>query len=208
MQDGTEMPPKHQVAESLLNEGAIFVHFDPRFDGVVAPLHLKDQPQLVLQFGYGLAVPIPDLFLDEEGISGTLSFQRTPHACFVPWPAVFAIVGEDGRGLIFPESMPPEIHAEVEREARRREMLSVIPEAPEDEREAFGGSAREPLIGETLRAGEPETGTRNEDGDEDGDEDATPDNVIHVAFGRKAPPEGDPPKPPSGTAPPSLRRIK
>lgn len=192
MIDGTELPPKHQVAESLLKEGGIFVHFDPRVEGVVAPVHLKDQPQLVFQFGYGLSVPIPDLFIDEEGISGTLSFQRTPHACFVPWGAAFAIVGDDGRGLIFPESMPPEIRAEVDREAGRRARIGALSELGEDELDG--------LLGEELRAGEAEP-------DEDEAED-TPDNVIHVAFGRKAPPDSEPPAPPSGPTPPSLKRIK
>lgn len=202
MIDGTELPPKHQVAEELLNEGAVFIHFDPRVEGVVAPLYLKDQPQLVFQFGYGLAVPIPDLFIDEEGISGTLSFQRTPHACFVPWSAAFAIVGEDGRGLIFPESMPPEIRAEVDREASRRARLSVPPEQYSEDYADDGG-----LLGENFPAGEEPDAAGSAKNSEDG----ARDNVIHVAFGRQTPPDSEPPTPPAppnGSSPPSLKRIK
>jgi stringent starvation protein B len=176
---GSELPGKHLVAEALLDEGGVFVHFDPRRAGVVAPERFKTQPQLVFQFGRALAVPIPDLLVDEEGISGTLSFQRVPHACFVPWDAVFALVGDDGRGMVFPESMPAEIRAEVDREAARRATRPST-EAPE-----------------TVEA------------EEDTPEEDLPDNVIHVAFGKKTPPEGPkggPPAPPK--RPPSLKRIK
>lgn len=183
MSEGSELPTKHVVAEALLGEGSLFVHFDPRVPGVVAPAHFKSQPQLVFQFGRGLVVPIPDLLVDDEGISGTLSFSRTPHACFVPWEAVFALVGDDGRGMVFPESMPGEIRAEIDREAARRAA------AAEDEGER--DSADDPPL------------------DDEEPREEGPDNVIHVAFGRKTPPEG--PKgggpPPKGN-PPSLRRIK
>ena len=182
----SELPAKHLVAEALLGEGGLFVHFDPRVRGVVAPAHFKSQPQLVFQFGRkGLAVPIPDLLVDEEGISGTLSFSRTPHACFVPWGAVFALVGDDGRGLVFPESMPAEIRAEVDREAARRAAEPQDPAASEAD----------------------DTRDGHEGGDDDGGHEAPPDNVIHVAFGRKSPPEGPSGGPPPRT-PPVLKRIK
>ena len=35
-------------------------------------------------------------------------------------PFILALAGDDGRGMVWPESMPPEILAEVEREAGRR----------------------------------------------------------------------------------------
>ena len=57
--------------------------------------------------------------VDDDGVLGTLSFSRMPFTCSVPWDAVFALVGDDGRGMVWPESMPPEIAAEVDREALR-----------------------------------------------------------------------------------------
>ena len=83
------------------------------------PAWLSHQPQLVLQVGFDMLIPIPDLRVDDEGVLGTLSFSRMPFTCFVPWDAVFALVGDDGRGMVWPESMPPEIAAEVDREAAR-----------------------------------------------------------------------------------------
>ena len=116
----TTLPPKKDVARALLLRGSLFVHLDPRVDGVVAPTWLRKQPQLVLQVGLDMPVPIPDLRVDESGVFGTLSFNRAPFTCTVPWEAVFALVGEDGRGMVWPESMPSEIAAEVDREAGRR----------------------------------------------------------------------------------------
>jgi stringent starvation protein B len=87
----------------------VHVHLDPRAPGVVVPAWFKKQPQLVLQIGLNMPVPIPDLRLDEEGMSCTLSFNRTPFYCVVPWPGVYAMVGDDGRGMVWPDDVPPEV---------------------------------------------------------------------------------------------------
>jgi stringent starvation protein B len=113
------LPPKREVATALLGKGSLFVHLDPRAVGVEVPDWLKQQPQLVLQVGLQMLIPIPDLRVDADGVFGTLSFSRHPFACYVPWDAVFALVGDDGRGMVWPESMPAEIAAEVDREAVR-----------------------------------------------------------------------------------------
>jgi stringent starvation protein B len=103
------LPPKKEVALALLERSSVHVHLDPRAAGVVVPPWFKRQPQLILQIGLNMPVPIPDLRLDEEGMSCTLSFQRSPFYCVVPWPSVFAMVGEDGRGMVWPDDVPPEI---------------------------------------------------------------------------------------------------
>jgi hypothetical protein len=119
MAKGKKLPPKREVAHALLTQGAAFVHLDPRGVDVVVPEWLKRQPQLVLQIGLNMPVPIRDLRVDETGVFGTLSFNRAPFTCMVPWHAVFALVGDDGRGMVWPDSMPPEIAQEIEREAER-----------------------------------------------------------------------------------------
>ena len=103
----------------LLLRGSVFVHLDPRADGVLVPQWLREQAQLVLQIGLDMPVPIPDLRVDDRGVSGTLSFQRSPFTCSVPWSSVFAIVGDDGRGMVWPTDFPPEIANEVARETAR-----------------------------------------------------------------------------------------
>jgi hypothetical protein len=82
------------------------------------------------------------LQVDEEGIYGTLSFNRSPFTCQVQWDAVFALAGDDGRGMVWPDSMPHEISEEIEREAGRepppipeeRPSLRVLPAVQEEER--------------------------------------------------------------------------
>jgi hypothetical protein len=56
-----------------------------------------------------MTVPIPDLVIDDDGISATLSFNRTPFLCRVPWTAVFALVGPDKLGKVWPEDAPPDV---------------------------------------------------------------------------------------------------
>lgn len=104
-----QLPPKKDVALALLEQGSVHVHLDPRTGGVVVPLHFKKQAQLVLQVGLNMAVPIPDLHVEDDGIACTLSFNRSPFYCVIPWAAVFALVGDDGRGLVWPESVPREL---------------------------------------------------------------------------------------------------
>jgi stringent starvation protein B len=103
------LPPKKDVALALLEKSKVLVHLDPRSEGVVVPGNFRKQPQLVLEIGLNMPVPIPDLRLDEEGMSCTLSFSRQPFYCVVPWPSVFAMVGDDGRGMVWPDDVPPEI---------------------------------------------------------------------------------------------------
>lgn len=98
--------------------GSVFIHLDPRRAGVLVPWRLRSQAQVVLQVGLDMPVPIPDLRIDEEGVFGTLSFKGVPFACFVPWGAIFALVGEDAKGMVWNSEMPSEVAAEVEREAQ------------------------------------------------------------------------------------------
>src|SRR6516164_8352595 len=110
------LPPKKEVGLALLERSSVYVHLDPRQDAVVVPAWFKKQPQLVLQVGMNMPVPIPDLRFDDDGMSCTLSFNRSPFFCVVPWASVFAMVGEDGRGMVWPDDVP----AEVARQAQVR----------------------------------------------------------------------------------------
>lgn len=96
----------------LTKDPSVFVHFDPRCDGVVLPPHLRKQPRVVLQYGLNMPVPIPDLEVGEDGLGATLSFARTPTWTFVPWTAVFAIVNEEGQGMLWETEVPREVREE------------------------------------------------------------------------------------------------
>jgi hypothetical protein len=85
------------------------IHLDPRRPDVLVPKGFMGQPQLVLQVGLNMAIPIPDLKIDEVGISCTLSFSRSLFWCRIPWSAIYALVGEDGRGGVWTDDVPPEV---------------------------------------------------------------------------------------------------
>lgn len=108
------LPPKKDVALALLERASVFVHLDPRSEHVRVPPWLKRQPQLVLQIGLNLAVNIPDLAVEDDAVSCTLSFSRRPHFCWVPWDSVYALVGEDGRGMVWPSDIPAEVAAQTQ----------------------------------------------------------------------------------------------
>jgi Stringent starvation protein B len=136
-----QLPPKKEVALTLLEGPSLFVHLDPRRADVLVPKGFAGQPQLVLQLGLNMAIPIPDLKLDEVGISCTLSFNRSPFWCRLPWSSIYALVGEDGHGMIWPDDVPPEVAQQMQRQAssartgpgkRPRAKLAAV-ESSEDE---------------------------------------------------------------------------
>jgi stringent starvation protein B len=107
------LPPKKEVALALLERSNVDVYLDPRAKGVVVPPQFRKEPRLILKIGLNMPVPIPDLRLDEDSMSCTLSFNRSPFYCVVPWTSVFAMVGEDGRGMVWPDDVPQELAVKV-----------------------------------------------------------------------------------------------
>src|SRR5262249_31170531 len=124
------LPPKKAVALDLLERTSVFVHLDPRRPGVIVPLVFAKQPQLVLQIGLNMAIAIPDLEVGDSGISCTLSFNRRPHFCRLPWSAIYALIGQEGGGMVWPEDVPPEVVAQqrsaAKKEAPRKPALRAI----------------------------------------------------------------------------------
>src|SRR6185503_3225816 len=104
-----DRPSKQDAFLALLREGWTSLHLDARRAGVVVPVHLKGEGHLVLQYGRNLPIPIPDLQVDESGVSATLSFARAPHQTVVPWSAVYVIASEDGRGVLYNEDIPRDV---------------------------------------------------------------------------------------------------
>lgn len=127
-----ELPPKKEVMNALLERSSVYIHLDPRKDEVRVPPWFKKQPQLVLQVGLNMAVRIPDLDIGEDAVSCTLSFNRSPFFCWVPWSAVFALVAEDGKGVLWPNDIPQEVAAQqaerAQKEQLRERMRSVSSE--------------------------------------------------------------------------------
>jgi stringent starvation protein B len=128
----TQLPRKKDVALALLEQSTVYVHLDPRNEAVRVPAWFKKQPQLVLQIGLNMPVPIQDLEVGEEAVSCTLSFSRTPHFCWIPWTSVFALVGENGRGMVWPEDVPKEVAAQAAQQQKKEAAPKLRAVAPDE----------------------------------------------------------------------------
>jgi stringent starvation protein B len=238
MSDGHQkLPPKKEVAIALLEGPSMFVHLDPRRPGVLIPPRFRDKPQLVLQIGLNMFVPIPDLKVDEEGITCTLSFDRAPFWCRMPWSAVYALVGEDGRGMMWPNDIPPEVVAQMQNPQqqqketpkapakRPRPKLSAVGSVPrdrdsrpEDAEDAPPVSAQKDVPSKAAPARAPlESAARASDGNaarSDGNAARSDGNAARVSDGNAARTRDDdddeapPPEPARRPSGPSGRKPK
>ncbi len=107
-------PNKEQVMVELLKDAWVYVQLDPRREGVELPEFLRQEPRLVLQYGYNMPIPIQDLVVDGQGIKATLSFRRVAHATVIPWSAVFAITDGEQRGCLWEADLPADLNLEAE----------------------------------------------------------------------------------------------
>lgn len=120
MGQGSRLPAKKDVVLALLEADDVYIHLDPRRDEVRVPKWFKQQPHLVLQIGLNMPVPITDLEVSDDSVSCTLSFNRSPFFCLIPWRAVYALVGADGRAMVWPDDIPPEVAAQAAKAARQQ----------------------------------------------------------------------------------------
>ncbi len=196
------LPPKKDVALALLERASVFVHLDPRDEEVLVPAWFKRQSQLVLQVGLNMAVRIPDLEVGDDAISCTLSFTRSPHYCYVPWKAVYALVGEDGRGMVWPEDIPPEVAAQTQSLAPRRPSLRSLDGGRGQDLE----SDAQPSSGRGAPSEPPES---KETGDSGTHPEVQPEMAAEHAAGRtKAEPERTPTRTLRSSERPYLRLVK
>lgn len=100
---------KRQILLELLKDAWVYVHLDPRREEVLLPDFLRQEPRVVLQYGYNMPVPIADLTIDEEGIKATLSFRRQPYSTLVPWSAIFALSDGEERHFVWEADVPPDL---------------------------------------------------------------------------------------------------
>ena len=104
-----ERPSKRDAFNAFFGEGWVSIHLDARREGVKVPEEHTSNRHLVLQYGQNMPIPIPDLKVDDDGITATLSFSRTPHRTFVPWTAVYIVACNDGRGILYYEDVPEDV---------------------------------------------------------------------------------------------------
>lgn len=167
---GATPPSKKEQLLRLLKHGSVFVHLDPRREDVIVPHWLANKPQLVLQLGLKFAIPIPDLEVDDDGVRCTLSFNRSPFHCTLPWSAVYALVAEDGQVTVWPTELPQELVPEqaavrktppTPRSQRPRSVapprpkISVVPASGEGAAPTVPPAPRVPVIAPIEEAPEP-----------------------------------------------------
>ncbi len=111
------VPDKQEVMLHLMEDAWVYVHLDPRRDGVDLPDHLREDKRLILQYGYNMPVPISDLVVDKRGIAATLSFRRVFYSTFIPWAAVFGLTDGDKRTYVWEGDIPKDLLAQVAKEA-------------------------------------------------------------------------------------------
>lgn len=101
-------PQKYGVFSRFIERGKVMVTLDSRRAGVHVPSKFAGEQQLNLDFSerFGLA----DFVYDERGVRASLSFNRQPFFCDVPWAAVYALYSHvDSERLTWPRSLPTEI---------------------------------------------------------------------------------------------------
>ena len=104
-----ERPSKRDAFLAFFGEGWVSIHLDARREGVEVPSEFADNRHLVLQYGQNMPIPIPDLAVNDKGVSATLSFSRTPYRTFVPWSAIYIVACTDGRGILYYEDVPEDV---------------------------------------------------------------------------------------------------
>ena len=165
MDSPRKLPSKKEVLETYLERDSARLFLDPRKDGVVVPKHLAKQAELVLRIGLDLRPPIPDLEIGDDGVTATLSFNKMPFRCTLPWSAMFAIISDeavDNRGVVWPEDVPVEsqLLAPVAKKPKLEAVPKLVPREgqprPPKRRAPAALQAPKPLL--AHRTGETEGG--------------------------------------------------
>lgn len=109
-EDDASAPDKRRTVDALLARGPVLIHVDARRPEVSVPQRFRADPSLVLRFGLNLTPAIADLVIDDEALSGTLTFAGQPFRCVLPWTAVYAAMVEgEQRGTVWPEDVPEDV---------------------------------------------------------------------------------------------------
>ena len=143
-----QQPSKQQLMIHMLEDAWVYVHLDPRRDGVILPDHLRLEKRLVLQYGYNMPVPIDNFNVDERGISATLSFRRVPCATFIPWAAVFAVTDGDKRTWVWQEDMPADLN--LEEGAAEPAQPNIVPARGKTQTRGAAAASREGRGGDVV----------------------------------------------------------
>jgi len=101
-------PNKKEMLLELLENGLTMLHFNTNHPDLDVPDYLKEDHTLALNLSYKFM--LSDLDIQEGFIGVTLSFQRVPYFCHLPFDALWGLSQPPGQNLrLFPDCMPVEI---------------------------------------------------------------------------------------------------
>ena len=110
---------KEAIVLQLLEEGDTTLCLDARYEGVEVPRQHAQNPSLQLILNLNFPHPI---HVSEDGISANLSFGGRRHTCYVPMGALWAAFNpQNMKGMMWPDSMPPEVQANLSGEQEQPE---------------------------------------------------------------------------------------
>ena len=104
---------KLDVFKQLIEQGMVMVVMDSRRNGVQVPPRFSEDHQLRLNFS--LKFYIDDFEYDDYGVRASLSFNKVPYYCEIPWDAVYALNSQAvEQGVMWPDDVPKELENMVE----------------------------------------------------------------------------------------------
>ena len=110
-------PNKEATVLQLLAKGDTMLCLDARYKGVQVPAEHASNPALRLILNLNFPHPID---VTAEGISARLSFGGRRVACYIPLDALWAAFDpQTMQGMMWPESMPPEVAADLARQQQQ-----------------------------------------------------------------------------------------
>lgn len=86
------------------------------------PKHLNGS--IRLNIGLNMPIPVPDLCVDESGISCTLSFSRTPHYVVIPWSAVEGFMDSEEADRQIAENAKKKRESSVSSEKKHNKIIA------------------------------------------------------------------------------------
>lgn len=120
---------KKLIALGMYESGRLEVFFNPRAEGVVVPEHVRAFVQTKFDYGEELPIPIPDLVIDDAGISATLSFNREPFKTFLPWAAIFLMMAGTSdmqSNAVWPKDVPKPLVESVREDSAEEAQVAAV----------------------------------------------------------------------------------
>ncbi len=114
---------KKAVVEEMIKDGYVLIQVAVQAPGVIVPDVLWGQEIVGFEIGFDMPIQIPDLDIGEEGIVGTLSFERVSMKCFFPWDAIIAAVIRDKLHVAW---LPTEVEDQVPMPRSAKPKLTVV----------------------------------------------------------------------------------